>query len=164
MRSWLRSSGVSLVVVTSLLSSQVTAQESAPELPPLSVAPCPQADLIRPLELEEGLPGQWLPRETAICMANRLLTFSETVVYVGLLETRLETSDERIEALEHTKDLAVEEAEIAREGLEAALRRAERAERELGAWHRARALWAAVGAVVTIGLTAIAAWVLKEVR
>lgn len=125
-------------------------------------APCaPEVTESRRAVLEhDAQPGLWFHLEIARCMLGRLAVLPELSLQVQLLEQRREASDVLRDSLERRGDLAVQEAETAREGLQAARRALNRAEEDRDAWWRSPILWFVVGAVVAVALVAVGAYAL----
>lgn len=156
--------GCALVAAILLTCARAYGQDSEPELPDVSGACAPELTAPRRAVLEhEGYSGIWFRSELAKCMLGRLQALPEYASYAKLLERRLSLSDDRTALLRRQVSLAERQAEEAEGALQAAERGRRRAEEELSAWHRSRALWAAVGAVVAGALVALAAYGLSAV-
>jgi hypothetical protein len=147
-----------------LLVSTARAQElEAPDLPELVVEACPGAADLHQLELDDGGPGFWFPRETSRCMLGRIRVLAEAVPYIRQLETRIAETDARDALQVRRVGLAEEEALAAVGALGGALARAGRAEDALEAWFRHPAFWVGVGVVLVVLIEIVAVWALHQV-
>ena len=143
-----------------LLSNIVRAQdEERPELPELTLTPCP--DLAG---IDVSGDAATFPRTTTDCMLGRLRLLPPILRYVRLLEERLRLDDQRIALRDREVALAVEQAELATANLETAFRRAREAEEARDVWYRSPFLWLAVGVVLTVGLLVAGAYALSSIR
>lgn len=144
----------------SLARAPVHAQER--ELPDVSGECAPEIpeDQRRALIERDGQAGIWFHIDLARCMLARLAVLPEYAQHVRLLEERLTLGGERAFLEARRADLAVGEANVATEALEAAVRARRRAEEDLNAWYRHPALWAVVGLVLGVTLVALSAYVL----
>jgi hypothetical protein len=130
------------------------------DLPDLEPCPTPQLVTVE----HDGEPGLWFERETARCMLGRVAAVPEYAAAIRRFEQRLLASDERREFHVRRYELAVEGEERAVGALESAVRGRREAEEALGAWHRSRALWFALGALAAGVLVALTAYALDRVR
>jgi hypothetical protein len=130
-----------------------------PELPELTLAPCPDLAGID----AEGA-AVTFPRTTADCMLARLRLLPPTIRYVSLLEERLRADDQRIELRDRELALAVEQAEVATTSLETALRRMGEAEEDAQQERDLRWLWVGGAIVVVVVLEIVAVWAFSQLR
>ena len=115
------------------------------------------------LEAPTGAQGVWFHLEVARCLLGRVAALSASQRQLGLLEDRLRLSDERDALRARQTALATQEAEAASEALEAAVRGRREAEEALDASYRHPGFWAAVGALMVVGLEVLAIWAFHEV-
>lgn len=147
-----------IAALLSLAPADLAAQDLPP--PELLESTCaPEVEVGRRATLEhDGAAGLWLHEAVARCMLARYALLPAFARHVRLLEQRVRLSDERDALRAREVALAGREADVAREALEAALRRAREAEEVRDAWFRHPALWAAVGAALAGALVAVAAY------
>ncbi len=122
--------------------------------------PCaPETALNRSAVLEhEGDAGVWYHLEVMRCMIGRLKALPRMAVELEQWEVRAAGSEALERSLTRRGDLAVEESEVARGALTAAVRARRRAEEDMYVWYRSPILWFAVGMVVTGALVALTAY------
>lgn len=147
--------GVFSVLFASIARAQPGNPER-PELPELELTACPD---LADIDAEDDVVH--FPRTTSDCMLARLRLLPEAMRWIDGLEDRIERDDVRIELRDREVALAAQQAEVATENLETALRRAREAEESRDAWHRSPILWFIVGAVVTAGVVALAAYAIN---
>lgn len=129
-------------------------------------APCaPEVtELRRAILQHEDQPGIWFHMEVARCMLGRLAVLPELALQVQLFEQRRQASEVLEASLERRGDLAVQEADAAREGLSASRRVIGRLEERTGAWDAGMpALWFALGIVAALAIGVGGAYVLDVV-
>lgn len=114
-------------------------------------APCAPEVTLRRAELEhEHQPGIWFHRDVARCILRDLATLERYRLLVRDLELRINASDALVDIVTEAGRVADEAREHAEEALQAAVRGRREAEEARDAWHRSRALWFAVGVVVSV--------------
>lgn len=152
-----------LIAVLVLMPTLATAQDlPAPEQ--LESQCAPELDEGRRAALVHGgAPGLWFADPVARCMLARYALLPAFARHVRLLEQRIQLSDERDALRTREVALAAEEAQLARDALEAALHRAREAEEARDAWYRHPALWTVVGVVLAGALVTVAAYALGAV-
>lgn len=158
-----------LLATAAVLLGQVCAADAQdrPELPAPEVleAQCaPEVEAGRRATLAvAGVEGLWLHGDVARCMLARYVLLVPFSRYVRLLEQRMQLVDERDALRLRQVGLAAQEAQLARDALEAAIRDAREARADRDAWFRHPALWAAVGVVLAGALVAVGAYALAAV-
>jgi hypothetical protein len=91
--------------------------------------------------------GVWFHADLARCMLTRLQMLPAYARSLQLLEQRVTLSDERDQLRQREVSIATEQATVANNALEAAVRRAQAAEAERDAWYRAPLLWFVLGSL-----------------
>lgn len=120
-------------------------------------------------ELRSGLlmngeqQGMWFHLEVARCMLTRLAVLPELQLQLSLFEEREQATEALGASLRRRGDLAVQEAETAREALTAAVRARRRAEEDLDVWYRHPLFLMAAGAAVVVALEIVAIVIFNEV-
>lgn len=141
------------------------AQAQVPELPDVNEACAPEVSENRRASIAHaGVAGVWFHGDVARCMLGRLTALPLYARRVGLLEDRLQVSDERTALLNEAIQLGDQQQAQFQIALEAAVRRAREAEEERDAWYRHPALWFVVGGVIVAALVAVGAYALSAVR
>jgi hypothetical protein len=164
---WVAIVGWTLLIVWTVAPRCATAQESPDEdtfvLPDIE-APCaPEVTENRRAVVVHGEDsGIWFHSDVARCLLGRLRLLPLLTQRVRLLDQRLTLSDERDALRTRQVALAGEEARIASDALEAAVRGRREAEEARDAWYRHPALWFTVGVVATVVLQVVAIWALSE--
>lgn len=110
------------------------------------------------LVTREGVEGFWFHPDVGRCLLKRYGTLPSFAQRVEEFEARRLVQEGRDELQERRVALAEEEADTATGVLEEAVRGRREAEETLNAWHRSRALWFAVGAVVIIVVQVVTVW------
>jgi len=152
------------IILAALLANSCDAFAQEPELPPVTGQCAPEVSDLRRAGVEhEGQSGIWFHIDVARCMAGRLGALPLYAERVRLLDQQLQLTGERDALRVRQVALAEEGEERAVEALTAAVRRAREAEEDRDAWYRHPAFWAVLGAVIVVGLEALAIWALSEV-
>ena len=133
------------VGVTVLLATSVVCAEQAP----------PRATVTY-----QGAAGVWFRADTAREMLADLEELQPLHQYIRLLEQRLDLRDEQVDRLHNIVLLTERAEERAVEAMNTAEQARLAAVHGATAWWRHPALWFALGAVVTAGLVATAAYAL----
>lgn len=107
---------------------------------------------------------RWFPDPIVRCMTVRLSRLPRYAVLVQNLQARVDMTDERVEGMTRQRDSAEEGEATAMSAVEAANRGHREALEQLGAWHRSRALWFALGVVFAGAVVALTAYALDQVR
>lgn len=137
------------VLLVLFAANQGAAQDL--ELPDLHLeSPCAPsvAGSRRGVTEVEGAPVIWFQHEVAACLLTRLRVLPLYVARVTLLEQRLVLSRERDALRAHQVELADQEAQEAKEALEAALRRARELDEASHRLLRRPVFWFSTGVVV----------------
>ncbi len=111
----------------------------------------------------EGQPGLWFQTDIARCMLGRLVALPLYAERVRLLDQRLSLVEERDALRVRQITLAEEGEQRATGAMASAVRARRRAEEALDAWWRHPGFWAAVGALVVVGLEVLTIWAFHEV-
>lgn len=112
----------------------------------------------------DGVVGYWFQYDVSRCMLTRLKVLPPLISRVGLLEERLEASNDVIRLQKESVSLANKSRESAENSLGAAIKGKRLAEERLDHWTRSPYLWLGIGVIVTIGIMAGSAAVLKAVK
>lgn len=127
--------------------------------------PCaPEVENRSGLLTREGDVGMWLHIEIARCLLGRVAVLPELQAQLRTFEERRRASVALQASLTRRGDLAVQEAETAREALTAATRALRRAQEDLATERNLRWLWVTGAVVVVIVLEVVAIWVFSQVR
>jgi len=151
-----------LTIAAVLLAN--TCDACAQELPDISAECAPDVTTgRRATVLHEGQTGIWFHGDVARCMVGRLAALPLYAERVRLLDQRLQITGARDALRTRQVALAEEGEQRAVSALQAAVRARRSAEEALDAWWRHPGFWAAVGAVVVVGLEVLAVWAFSEV-
>ena len=112
----------------------------------------------------ETLRVRWLPLAIMRCMSTRVGLLPRYAIVVQQLNNRIVALDDRVVNLTRQRDSAEEGEEVAMGAVEAANRGQREALEQLGAWHRSRALWFALGVIFAGAVVALTAYALDQVR
>lgn len=136
----------------------------AQDLPDFS-APCaPEiTEGRRAVSAQGEVSGIWFRHEVAACILRRLSALPLFVARVHLLEERVHIGEERDVLRQEQVALASQEADQAREILEAAVRGQREAEEQLRSWRHSPLLFAIIGGVLVGALEALAIWALNKI-
>ena len=107
---------------------------------------------------------RWFAGPLVRCMTTRLSLLPLYAVHVERIEARLEATEVRVTNLSRQLASAEEGEETAMGAVEAANRGQREALEQLGAWHRSRALWFAIGVIFAGAVVALTAYALDQVR
>ena len=140
-----------------LVASGASASDAAP--------PCAPHVELRRVELSvKGRPGIWFDMEVAKCL---LADAAEAVQLRALTEeqgARIVSAADLQAMTDQMLAMAIEEANLAREGQALAIKTRNEAERQLRSPGRSRGLWFAVGLVSGVIVVGLSAYTLSVVR
>lgn len=140
------------------LGASVAQASDAPE-------PCAPHVELRSIQLDyRTKPGVWFDADVAKCLLEEVARAREQEGLLVDYEHRDLLSIELFDLTVRQRDLAIEEADRARTGMETAIKLKGDAERKLGAPGRSRGLWLAVGLVSGVILVGVSAYALNATQ
>lgn len=111
----------------------------------------------------DSVRARWFPTDIIRCMTTRATMLPLYAANVQVLEHRVQMLDDRVVNLLRQVASAEEGEIVAVLAVDAAVRGQREAEESRDAWHRSRALWFALGAVVTAAVVALTGYALGQV-
>ncbi|RLB42420.1 MAG: hypothetical protein DRH30_04820 [Deltaproteobacteria bacterium] len=110
----------------------------------------------------DSVRARWFPADIIRCMTIRTTRLPLYAARVQVLDHRIVILSDRVVNLQRQADSAEEGEIVAVLAVDAAVRGQREAEESRDAWHRSRALWFALGAVVTAAIVALTGYALGQ--